>query len=145
MWDSSVEERLVRAFTHRVRYYETDAQRIVFNMWFLAWCDEALAAWMTTIGLPYEELLLRGLDMQVVRAELDFSAPLAPGDETDVFVGCGHVGNSSFVMLFDIRHAGSTAARVATTYVMIGTDGTGSTKVPDDIRLMFLSPVEADA
>ena len=36
-----------------VRYLEVDAQGVVFNAWYLAWFDEAMAAFFADRGLPY--------------------------------------------------------------------------------------------
>jgi len=33
-----------------VRFFEVDSLGVVFNMWYLGWCDEAMSAFMESIG-----------------------------------------------------------------------------------------------
>ncbi|MBV9933801.1 MAG: hypothetical protein JO367_05815, partial [Actinobacteria bacterium] len=35
----------------RVRYGEVDMQRVVFNSHYLAYCDDAVEHWLSTLGL----------------------------------------------------------------------------------------------
>ncbi len=44
-----------------VRYLEVDRQGVVFNMWYLAYLDDAMTAFLSEGGLPYGDMLARGL------------------------------------------------------------------------------------
>src|SRR5450759_2790975 len=63
-------------FTHRVdmRYLEVDQQGVVFNMWYLAYFDDAMTAWLAHRGVPYQQLFAAGLDVQLVHTEVDLRA-----------------------------------------------------------------------
>lgn len=122
---------------HRVRYLETDGQGVVFNMWYLGWCDEACADFLEEIGLGYESLLERGFDIQVVHAELDWTSSLRAREVADLTVTCQRVGTTSLTLRTDITCAGRPVAVVRVVYV--GLDPSGSpTPVPEDLRERLL-------
>jgi acyl-CoA thioester hydrolase len=54
------------AFTHpvQVRYHEIDQQGVVFNMWYLAYLDEAMSAFIEANGLAYTHLQDDGFDVR---------------------------------------------------------------------------------
>ena len=85
------------AYEHPVspRYLEVDRQGIVFNMWYLAYFDEALAGFLGgPRGLPYPQLLADGYDVSLVHTELDWTAGLAYGDAGAVAVTVEAVGRT---------------------------------------------------
>ena len=65
-----------------VRYLEVDAQGVVFNSWYLAWFDEAMAAFLAHGGLPYQAMMDAGYDVQLVRSEIDWTSGLGFGDRS---------------------------------------------------------------
>ena len=69
-----------------VRYLEVDRQGVVFNMWYLAYLDDAMTAFLAEGGLPYGDMLAAGYDVQVVHTELDWHGPLGFGDPAEVRV-----------------------------------------------------------
>ena len=111
----------VRVGQHRVRYLETDAQGIAFNMWYLGWCDEAYADYLEALGLDYDVLLARGYDVHVVHAELDWSSALRARDLADLSVTC----------------EGRAVASVRVVYVGVDVSGT-PVPVPADLRERLL-------
>jgi acyl-CoA thioesterase FadM len=44
-----------------VRFFEVDSLGVVFNMWYLGWCDEAMSAFMESIGYGYKALRAAGV------------------------------------------------------------------------------------
>src|SRR4051812_21453199 len=81
-------------FTHPVdvRYLEVDQQGVVFNMWYLAYFDDAMTAFLREGGLPYVDMLAAGFDTQVVHTELDWLGPVGWGDPAVVDVGLSKLG-----------------------------------------------------
>jgi acyl-CoA thioester hydrolase len=51
-------------YRHQVRYFETDQQGVVFNMWYLGYFDEAMTAFLAEGGVAYADLLASGFDVQ---------------------------------------------------------------------------------
>jgi acyl-CoA thioester hydrolase len=122
-------------FRHRVdvRYLEVDQQGVVFNMWYLAYFDDALTAFLAAGGLPYDRLLAGGTDLQLVRTEIDWSAPLRFGEPAWVEVTVTRAGRTSFTLGFTAGAGDRTAARGGAVYVAV--DGDGRPRpLPDELR-----------
>lgn len=123
-------------FTHSVdvRYLEVDQQGVVFNMWYLAYLDDAMTAYLLAGGLPYTEMIEAGHDVQLVHTELDWAGSLGWGDRADIDVSTSRLGTTSFTLDFVVRARGRDVATARTVYVVVGTDGSGKRPVPDRLR-----------
>ena len=117
-----------------VRYLEVDAQGVVFNMWYLAYVDDAMTGFLTSFGLRYPDLIASGHDVQVVHAELDWRGGLRWQDRASVAVRPIHIGNTSFRLAFDFRREGEAMVTAEVVYVCVGTDGSGKRPIPDQLR-----------
>lgn len=122
-----------RRYRHPVtpRYLEVDRQGVVFNMWYLAYFDDALAGWLAHGGLPYPQLLAEGYDVSLVHTELDWVAGLAYGESAEIEVGVEHVGRTSFTLRFEVLRDGATLCRGRTVYVVVADDGSGKREIPE--------------
>ncbi len=127
------------AYLHpvRVRYLEVDREGVVFNMWYLGWFDDAMSGFLADRGMPYAALLARGLDMMLVRTEVDWSGPVRFGDDTVVAVEVERVGTTSFTLSFEVRRAGAAVCSARTVYVVTDTAGTGTRAMPADLRAVL--------
>jgi acyl-CoA thioester hydrolase len=101
------------------RYLEFDQQGVVFNMWYLAYFEDARNAFLTHIGYPLSSLLAAGLDVQLVRSEIDWSAPVRYGQIASVTVRASDVGRTSFTLDFDVLVQGESRVRARTVYVVV--------------------------
>lgn len=130
------------AFTHRVdvRYLEADQQGVVFNMWYLAYFDDAMTALLADGGLPYTEMLDAGWDVQLVHTELDWVGPLRWGEPAEVDVALARVGTTSFTLQFTARAGEREACHGETVYVAVETEGWTPVPVPEPL-LAALGPV----
>jgi acyl-CoA thioester hydrolase len=117
-----------------VRYLEVDRQGVVFNMWYLAYFDDAMTAFLAAGGLPYGDLLDAGYDVQLVHTELDWRGPLGFGDTADVQVRVVQVGRTSFTLGFTVMSSDRLVAEASTVYVSVVTDGSGKTEHPTALR-----------
>lgn len=117
---------------HRVRYLEADQQGVVFNMWYLGYFDEAMTLFLEEGGLQYPDMLGAGFDVQLVRSEIEWSAPLRWPGSVEVTVGLEKRGTTSFVLRFDVADGGGAdVATGRTVYVVVATDGSGKRPIPD--------------
>jgi acyl-CoA thioester hydrolase len=123
-----------------VRYLEVDQQGVVFNMWYLAYCDDAMTAFLADGGLPYPDMLDSGYDVQVVHTELDWHGPLRFGEEADVRVSVSHLGRTSFTLRFAVMSSDRVVLDASTVYVAMRTDGSGKCDIPPTV-LGALGPV----
>lgn len=124
------------AFTHEfeVRYLEADQQGVVFNMWYLAYFDDAFTALLAHHGLPYQALIAQGADAQLVHTEIDWSGPLRWGDRAAVDVALARLGTTSFALQFAVRAGDQVVATGETVYVAVETDGWTKIPVPEALR-----------
>jgi acyl-CoA thioester hydrolase len=136
-----------------VRYYEVDAQNVVFNGWYLAYFDEAMSHFLAARGLPYRAMLDAGYDVQLVRSEIDWRSGLRWQDDARVAVSTARLGRTSFGLDFEVRRTRDSAAAAddpaapyevtctgRTVYVVIATDGSGKREIPDLIRSALGEP-----
>ena len=123
-----------------VRYLEADQQGVVFNMWYLAYFDDALTAFLAHGGLPYPEMLAEGWDVQLVHTELDWTGPLRWGEPGEVDVGLARLGTTSFTLQFGVRVGDRSVATGETVYVAVEAEGWTKVPLPDRL-LAALGPV----
>jgi acyl-CoA thioester hydrolase len=84
-------------FTHavEVRFRDLDALGHVNNAVYLTYFESARMAWWMHLTHRSD---LRGMDMILARAEVDFRSPVAYAEVLDVGVRCASIGRSSFVV-----------------------------------------------
>jgi acyl-CoA thioester hydrolase len=122
----------VRAYQHRVRYHEADAQGIVFNSRYLEFCDVACTEYLRALGWTIDALGGNGVDLVLVKAQIEFLSPARFDDLLDVDVAAERLGNSSLDLRFRITREGSPIAGALITYVNVA-DG-GSRPLPEWFR-----------
>jgi acyl-CoA thioester hydrolase len=127
-------------YRHRVRYLEVDQQGVVFNMWYLGYFDEAMAAFLEDGGHCYPELLASGFDTQLVHSTIDWRSSLRWGDMAEVEVRLVTAGRTSFTLGFRVRSSGVDVAEGRTVYVVVATDGSGKRPIPDRLRAALGTP-----
>jgi acyl-CoA thioester hydrolase len=123
-------------FTHpiQVRYHEIDQQGVVFNMWYLAYLDEAMSEFIEANGLAYTHLQNDGFDVQLVHADLDWTSALRFGEAAHVTVEVATVGTTSFALDFVVRQGDRTACTAHIVYVCVALDGAGKQPLPAVLR-----------
>jgi len=111
-------------FNHvlRVRWAECDPQGVAFNGVYLTWCDIAVTEYWRAVGLPYRELVERGMDFMLVATELRYRAPALPDEDIVVGARVVRFGRSSMGMNFEVHRAGVLLFTASATYVFVGTD-----------------------
>src|SRR5665811_1090252 len=128
-----------------VRFFEVDSLAVVFNMWYLGWCDEAMSAFMESIGYGYATLRAQGFDAVLRNAEIEWADSLQAFQHAEIGVLVDHVGTTSFRLRYDIDRVGidrveasdqasdhgrTRCARVAITYVCVAVDGRSKVAIP---------------
>jgi acyl-CoA thioester hydrolase len=135
------------AFTHPVdvRYLEVDQQGVVFNMWYLAYLDDAMTAFLGAHDLPYTVMRDEGYDVQLVHTDLDWTAGIRFGDVVTVGVEVASVGRSSFTLAFTVLRGGAPACTARTIYVCVATDGSGKRVLPERLLQALAGPGKESA
>jgi acyl-CoA thioester hydrolase len=137
-----------------VRFFEVDSLGVVFNMWYLGWCDEAMSAFMESIGHGYATLREAGMDAVLRKAELEWLDSLQAFQHAEVAVRVDHVGTTSFRLGYDINRvdigranaavngAGqerTRCAHAAITYVCVEIEGRSTAPIPPGLRLALVA------
>ncbi len=119
-------------FSHpvTVRYMEVDQQGVVFNGWFLGYFDDAMTAMLDARGLPYESMLERGHDVQLVHNETTWRKGVRWREDVRIAVELARLGTTSFTLEFTLTVQGEVRVTSRTVYVVVGTDGSGKRPVP---------------
>jgi acyl-CoA thioester hydrolase len=118
----------------RVQFFEVDLQGVVFNMWYLAWFDTAMSAYLAKLGFPYDETKRDGWDVQLVHTEVDWRGGASFGDEVVVEVTADRIGTTSFTLGYRVLRGDELLVAAKTVYVVVGIDGSGKRRVPDELR-----------
>lgn len=120
-----------------VRYLEVDQQGVVFNMWYLAYIDDAMTGFLRHAGFDYGALHAAGLDVQLVHVTLDWKGSARFHDTVDIAVRPVRLGNTSFTLGFDLRVGEQPVLDATVVYVCIAGDGSGSRRLPEPLRAVF--------
>ena len=68
----------------KVRDYECDLQQIVNNAVYQQYCEHTRHEYLRQLGIDFAALHDRGIDLVLVRAEVDYHYPLRSGDRFEV-------------------------------------------------------------
>lgn len=102
----------------KVRWAEIDPQRVVFNAHYMTYIDVAITEYLQHL---FGSASPEGLDIMLVRSEMDSRQPARGGDRLQVGARCTRIGRSSFTMAFQIRRESDEALLVEAllTYVNV--------------------------
>jgi acyl-CoA thioester hydrolase len=118
----------------RVRYGECDAQGVVFNAHYLAYCDLALTElWRAAVG-SYQAMVERGVDIVVAEAHLRFRSPARFDDELTLEIAMGELGTTNLPSRHRILRGEELLVEVAMRHVMVDTATLTKTPIPDWLR-----------
>jgi acyl-CoA thioester hydrolase len=118
-------------FPLRVRYSEIDGQKVVFHAHYLTYFDTAITEYMRVLRYDTEAAAKQaGVDFHVVRALVEFKAPIRFDDEIEVAVRTGRLGRSSLTFALAIFMKGSDELLAEGEIVWVHTDQQTRRAVP---------------
>ena len=117
------------AFVHTetVRFRDVDALGHVNNAVYLTYLEQARIAFLAPLGADQTAMIL-------ARAEIDFRAQVAVGDEVEIEVRPVRVGTKSFELGYTLRVRGKIAAEAKTVLVAFDYATGRPVDVPDAWR-----------
>jgi acyl-CoA thioester hydrolase len=124
-------------FQHRqrVRFGETDTQKVVYYANYLLYAEVGRVAYLRDMGLLYSEMTAKGLDFTIGEASVRYRAPLRFDDEFDIKVRVGEIRHSSWAFEYAVDRAdGLHCAEMTTVQVMIDRLTLRATRIPEDLR-----------
>ena len=108
----------------RVRYAEIDAQGVVFNANYLAYFDTAITDYIR--ALPYKYGLggdiAAGTDFHIVKATVEYRAPIRFDEEIEVGVRTAKLGRTSITYALAIFPKGGDAVLSTGEVIWVNTD-----------------------
>lgn len=108
----------------RVRYAEIDAQGVVFNAHYLAYFDTAITEYLR--ALPYAYGLggdtAAGTDFHIVKATVEYKAPIRFDDEIEVGVRTARLGRTSIAYALAIFAKGGATALSTGEVIWVNTN-----------------------
>lgn len=92
------------AWRTRVRYAEIDAQAVVYFARYLDFADVGVVEYWRAAGI-FERTAIAGgeAEFHVVRAEVDYVAPMLLDEEIDICIAVSRIGRSSAAFLCELH------------------------------------------
>jgi acyl-CoA thioester hydrolase len=119
----------------RVRFRDTDMQGHVYFGNYFVFCDEALAAYMRTVGVPWQDMVNAGIDMFYVNATCDYLGSARFEEDVYIETHISKIGSTSFTSMFVVRDGkDEVLARGSITSVCVDPKTREKVRVPDRFR-----------
>ena len=130
--------RIIEKFCYflRVRYYECDAQKVVFNGRYSDYADVAAGEFMKTIWGDYKETLANDIDYQVVSYSINWQASAYFDNIITITVEPIKIGKTSFTLQVNFYNydTNSLIASAEIVYVMVSATELKKMLIPEHMR-----------
>ena len=125
-----------------VRDYECDLQGIVNNAVYQHYLEHARHVFLKSRGLDFAALARDGVNLVVVRIELDFLHPLRSGDRFQVSVAPHRVSRLRFGFLQEIQRLPDGKPVLRGNVIGTAMDANGRPRMPAEVERLLLAAVE---
>lgn len=92
----------LKAYLHKVQYYETDQMKVVHHSNYIRWFEEARVDFMEQIGKGYDVLEEEGFVCPVVSVSCDFKSSVKFGDSVYIVTELKEFNGIAFVFAYQI-------------------------------------------
>lgn len=120
-----------------VRDYECDMQGIVNNSVYQNYLEHARHVYLKTVGIDFKEFTERGINLVVVRAELDYKSPLQSGDRFMVGLNMVRESPLKFAFYQDILRLPEMKAVVKAKITGTALNGRGRPQIPAELEALM--------
>ncbi len=124
-----------------VRDYECDIQGIVNNGVYQNYLEHARHEYLKQIGVDFAEYARQGINLVVVRAELDYKIPLVSGDQFVVSVELVRESRVKFAFVQQIHRKSDNALVMDARIIGTAINSNGRPEIPE--KLSALIPVKS--
>lgn len=121
----------------QVRDYECDLQGIVNNAVYQNYLEHTRHEFLKTVGLDFARFAQEGINLVVVRAELDYRYPLKSGDRFRVGLNLERISRLRFAFLQDIFRTPDDRPILNARVIGTALDGRGRPVLPAEIDLLL--------
>ena len=118
----------------QVRDYECDMQGVVNNSVYQNYLEHTRHEFIKQLGLDFAELTRRGINLVVIRAELDYKRSLRSGDHFWVGLTLERVSPLRFAFYQDIYLQPDEQLVLKAKVIATGVNSKGRPQLPDEIR-----------
>ncbi|MFC9362422.1 acyl-CoA thioesterase [Rhodococcus sp. NPDC057014] len=129
----------------RLHYYQFDQQGVVFNMWYMAFLEEARNACLASGGFSLQDLEASGHDIQVVHCQIDWTGAVRYGDQLGIEVRVTRIGRTSISMSYTALVNGCARATADAVYVIVDAAVNGKAEIPARLRRSLTDMLTEDA
>ena len=113
----------MKAYLHRVQYYETDMMGVVHHANYLRWMEEARIDFMDRLGFPYRRMEAEGVLSPVKSIRVNYLKPCTFGDEVDIIVRVQDFNGVVITIGYDMRLNGESIFTGTSEHVFLDRDG----------------------
>ncbi|MBN1279309.1 MAG: acyl-CoA thioesterase [Chlorobium sp.] len=127
----------VYAFTleMNVRDYECDMQGIVNNSVYQNYLEHVRHEYLKEVGIDFADYTRRGINLVVVRAELDYRSPLQSGDRFVVGLSLRRESQLKFAFYQDIYRLSDMKPVVKAKIIGTALNGRGRPEIPEELAV----------
>ena len=124
-----------------VKLHDTDAAGLLFFANQFRMAHDAYEVFLGQIGFGFARIFQDGdFLLPIVHAEADYKARLQVGDKVTIRLTVEKVGDSSFVLLYDLSDAdGKSVGTVRTVHVCTDKGSGEKRNLPDELRRGLVS------
>jgi acyl-CoA thioester hydrolase len=114
----------------KVRFAETDAQRIAHHAVYLVWFEVARIEYLARFRGGYRELQAEGIEALTLDASVSFRAPARFDDRLVILTRCGDVRGARFRFHYRVERDGGLIADGTTGHACADAGTLRPTRVP---------------
>ena len=129
-------------YDFEVRDYECDLQGIVNNAVYQNYLEHARHQFLKSAGLDFAELSTQGVNLVVVRIELDYLFPLRSGDRFRVGVETEPVSRLRFAINQNIQRLPDEKPILRGRIIASGIDNRGRPHLPKELMAQLVPAAE---
>jgi acyl-CoA thioester hydrolase len=119
------------SFLYRARYHEVDRQDVVFNGHYLSYFSMAIVEFLRELDSDYRSgTSSSGVDFHIVKALVEYRAPIRFDQEIEVLVRIARVGRSSLTYVLEIHPRGEESLLANGEIVWAAADRAAQKSVP---------------
>ncbi len=116
-----------------VRDYECDIQGIVNNGVYQNYLEHARHLYLKEIGIDFADYASRGINLVVIRAELDYKLPLAAGDSFRIGLNLVRESRARFAFYQDIFRQSDNKLVMRAKIVGTAMNDRGRPSIPEEL------------
>jgi acyl-CoA thioester hydrolase len=120
-----------------VRDYECDLQGIVNNAVYQNYLEHGRHEYLKSIGIDFKSYVERGINLVVIRTELDYKHPLTSGDRFIVTLNLKRETKIRFAFLQDIYLIPDNKLVLIGKTIGVALNSKGRPHIPEEFKNIF--------